>query len=254
MTTDVAALDKEVLTGIMKEITLRNLPHWLEEFENGKTLTGSTSNLKMTYEEFLEWADEDTLAEWVDGEVVMSSPASLQHQDITDFLTSILRLFVEHYHLGIVISAPFQMKLKQGREPDILYISNDHRELLKRTFLQGPADLVVEVTSPESVERDRGTKFLEYEAGGVAEYWLIDPLRRQAECYQLNEQGRYAIAFSGASGIYRASVLPGFWLQIEWLWQDPLPDVARIAWQIIGVKGLRQILSELEQQESERDL
>ena len=31
---------------------------------------------KMTYEEFLAWADEDTLAEWVDGEVVMTSPAS----------------------------------------------------------------------------------------------------------------------------------------------------------------------------------
>ena len=40
---------------------------------------------KMTYEEFLAWADEDTLAEWVDGEVVMTSPASNRHQDLTAF-------------------------------------------------------------------------------------------------------------------------------------------------------------------------
>lgn len=250
MAADVVVLDKESLAGILKDITFQYLPHWLEEFGNGKTFTRSVSKQKMSYEAFLEWADEDTLAEWVDGEVLMSSPASLWHQDITDFLTSILRLFVEHYHLGIVISAPFQMKMKQGREPDILYISKDHVDRLKKTYLEGPADLVVEIVSPESIERDRGAKFVEYEAGGVAEYWLIDPMRHQAECYQLGEQGQYAIALSGSSGIYRANVLPGFWLQIEWLWQSPLPDVARTAWQIIGVNGLRQVLSELEQRET----
>jgi hypothetical protein len=34
----------------------------------------------MTYAEFLDWADEDTLAEWVNGKVIMTSPASLRHQ------------------------------------------------------------------------------------------------------------------------------------------------------------------------------
>ena len=35
---------------------------------------------EMTYQEFLNWADEDTLAEWVNGKVIMTSPASLRHQ------------------------------------------------------------------------------------------------------------------------------------------------------------------------------
>lgn len=249
MATDVVVLDKEALTGILKDIAFQHLPHWLEEFGNGKTFTRSASKQKMSYETFLEWADEDTLAEWIDGEVFMSSPASLQHQDMTDFLTSILRLFVEHYYLGIVISAPFQMKMKQGRQPDILYISKDHTDRLKKTYLEGPADLVVEIVSPESIERDRGAKFIEYEAGGVAEYWLIDPMRHQVECYQLDEHGQYAIAFSGSNGMYRSNVLLGFWLRIEWLWQSPLPNVARTAWQIIGLDGLRQVLRDLEQLE-----
>jgi len=51
---------------------------------------------RMSYEEFLQWADEDTLAEWVDGEIIMTSPASKRHQDIADILTSVLRSFVEH--------------------------------------------------------------------------------------------------------------------------------------------------------------
>ncbi len=57
---------------------------------------------KMTYEEFLAWADEDTLAEWVDGEVVMASPASDRHQDLVGFLESTLRPYVESHGAGIV--------------------------------------------------------------------------------------------------------------------------------------------------------
>jgi hypothetical protein len=37
------------------------------------------SKEKLSYEEFLDWCDEDTLAEWVDGEIIMYSPASLIH-------------------------------------------------------------------------------------------------------------------------------------------------------------------------------
>lgn len=83
---------------------------------------------------------------------------------------------------------------------------------------------VVEIVSPESVGRDRGEKFTEYEAAGIPEYWLIDPQRRWAEFYRL-EGERYRLAFQGTEGRYASTVLPGFWLQVEWLWQDPLPPV-----------------------------
>jgi len=184
----------------------------------------------MTYEEFLAWADEDTLAEWVVGEVVMYSPASNKHQDIVDFLVSVLRPFVEGHQLGIVRSAPFQMKLQHGREPDLLFVAQTHLARLKETYLDGPADLVVEIVSPESVGRDRGEKFYEYETGGVREYWLLDPDRRWAEFYHLGEDTLYRVAFSGREGVYRSEALSGFWLRVEWLWQEPLPktlDVLR---------------------------
>jgi len=184
-----------------------------------------TTPRKMTYEEFLAWADEDTLAEWVDGEVIMYSPANKRHQDIAGFLESVMRSFVEVRQLGVVLSAPFQMRLvDSGREPDLLFVAVDHLERLKETYLDGPADLVVEIASPESVGRDRGDKFYEYAQGGVPEYWLIDPEMEWAEFYQL-EEGRYRVAFSGKEGRYEALALPGFWLQVEWLWQEPLPKV-----------------------------
>jgi Uma2 family endonuclease len=193
---------------------------------------------KVTYEEFLAWADEDTWAEWVNGEVFILTPASNQHQDFSDFLTALFRFFVEAHRLGIVRSAPFQMKTAPdlpGREPDILFVARANLGRLKNSYLEGPADLVVEIISPDSRARDRGEKFYEYEQGGVREYWLLDHLRRQAEFYQLGPDGIYHVVPVGADGIYRSAVLEGLWLKVEWLWQEPLPSLMSVLreWQLV---------------------
>lgn len=192
---------------------------------------------RMTYEEFLDWAGEDTLAEWVDGEVVFLSPAGNAHQDIAGFLTSTLRIYVEHGHLGIVRSAPFQMKLERGREPDLLFLAEEHKDRLTPGHLAGPADMVVEVmsTEPSDRARDRGEKYFEYERGGVREYWLIDPDRRKAEFYCLDDRGVYQLVPVGEDGIFRSRVIEGLWLRVGWLWQTPLPGVLEVLaeWGII---------------------
>src|SRR5256885_1017633 len=85
-----------------------------------------TSLPRMTYEEFLEWAD-GIRAEWVDGEVIVTSPAAVSHQQILGFLAASLRLLAEQNNLGEVLTA-FQMRLRtrpSGREPDVLFIARD---------------------------------------------------------------------------------------------------------------------------------
>lgn len=167
----------------------------------------------LTYEEFLDWADEDTHAEWVDGEVVMPSPASERHQDIVRFLTALLSGYAEFRDLGKVYPAPFQMRLERsGREPDVLFVSNAHLDRIKKTYLDGPADLVIEVISPESVGPDRGEKFYEYQKADIPEYWLIEPESGRAEFYQLNDQGEYRLIEPGPDGRYQSRALSGFWL------------------------------------------
>ena len=200
-----------------------------------EALQASSKPLKMTYEEFLAWAGEDTLAEWVNGEVIMVSPASDRHQDLSDFLTSILRIYTEAHGLGAIRSAPFQVRLaRSGREPDLMFIAREHQDRLKENYLDGPADLVVEIVSPDSVGRDRGEKFYEYEEAGIPEYWLLDPQRGRAEFYQ-RQGDRYHLAFEGREGEYRALMLPGFWLRVEWLWQQPLPSPIRALAEIVGM-------------------
>jgi len=183
---------------------------------------------KMTYGEFLDWADEDTHAEWVDGEVVFMSPVSDAHQEISGFLLRVISEFVEVHQLGKVRYESFQMKLvttPRGREPDILFIGNEHLSLLKPNYLDGPADLAVEIVSPDSIDRDRVKKFAEYQGGGVREYWLIDPLMRDAGFFLLDDKGRYQSVPTDVDGIYHSTVLEGLWLKTDWLWQSPSPPM-----------------------------
>ncbi len=185
--------------------------------------------LKMTYEEFLAWADEDVHAEWVDGEVIIHMTAKQRHQAVVGFLIELFGLFNQFFRVGRFLTAPYQMKLSpegSGREPDILFVAREHASRLTEEGVAGPADLVVEIVSDDSVTRDRVEKFEEYEQNGVPEYWIIDPRpkRRRAEFFQLDEHGQYQPVPVGQGGRYDSKVLPGFWLRVDWLWADELPD------------------------------
>ena len=183
---------------------------------------------RMTYEEFLDWADEDTHAEWVDGEVIFMSPVSNLHQDVGAFLLQCLLFFVQERELGVVRYESFQMKSGPklpGREPDILFVSNERMANLRNSHLAGPADLVVEIVSPESVRRDTVDKFSEYQEAGVREYWLLDPLLKRATFYQRGEGGLFRPASPDDDGIYRCAVLDGFWFKVSWLWEEKLPTL-----------------------------
>lgn len=185
---------------------------------------------KLSYEEFLRQYDEDTRAEWVDGEVVLLTPASDRHQDLSDFLTTVLRTYVEVKKLGRVRSAPFQMRLSttlSGREPDLLFVAKEHLDRFRENYLDGPADLVIEIVSPESRLRDRGEKLAEYEAAGVREYWLLDPDEKRADFYVLGDDGRYERR-RPQRGRYLSEVLIGFELNVAWLWEEPLPPVLSV--------------------------
>ena len=185
---------------------------------------------RMTYEEFLEWAD-GVRAEWVDGEVIVMSPTSDPHQSLMAFLGALFLHFVEARQLGRIFLPPFQMKLSSrpsGREPDLLFIARDKLDRLKRTFLDGPADLVVEIVSPDSQARDRGDKFYEYEEAGVLEYWILDQTRKRAEFYHLGNDGTFKLIDADENGVYQSKALEGLWLKVDWLWQDPLPTLMSV--------------------------
>ncbi len=188
-------------------------------------LRSRNSKLRMTEEEFVAWCDEDTRAEFVDGEVIRLSPESLQDEQLRWFVGSVLRTFVEQRGLGIVSGPNFQTRLRVGlrRIPDLIFVSQERAHLLQRTHLEGAPDLAMEIVSPDSVARDWRDKYLEYERAGVREYWVIDPQSRQVELYCLHK-GQF-VARRKKQGAYHSEVVKGFHLRPEWLWQQPLPAV-----------------------------
>lgn len=166
--------------------------------------------------------------EWVDGEVITYMPAVYAHQDIVLFLAALLRQFASLLDLGVIIVAPFEVKLwpdGPAREPDVLFVSQSNQANLTDKRYTGGPDLVIEVISPGSVRTDRVTKFAEYEQAGVKEYWLIDPRPHQQQAdFYVWQEGVFAPAGLDDNGHFHSTTLPNFWLNPDWLWQKQLPD------------------------------
>jgi len=201
----------------------------------GSLMDSPPSRIKMAYAEFLEWHPEAQMAEWVDGEAFIMAPPSTRHQDLTLFLGSILRFYVESRGAGRVFIAPVQMKLgRSGREPDVLFVSNENKARVEGLYLNGPADLAVEIVSPESRGRDHKEKFREYEQAGVREYWIVDAANRLVQFYALGTSQTYA-SLPIAQDVFQSQVIQGLWLDVKWLWQDPLPTLMVVlkAWSLV---------------------
>ncbi|GAA4403233.1 Uma2 family endonuclease [Nibrella viscosa] len=140
--------------------------------------------------EFREWLRDDFKAEFINGEVIMHSPAKRRHLNATDNLATLLRIFVNLHELGEVNTEKALVTLtRNDYEPDICFWNVKTAEAFHDDQMEHPApDLVVEVLSKSTAERDRGVKFEDYAAHGVKEYWIIDPTRQTVEQYQLDEE------------------------------------------------------------------
>src|SRR5437660_1043463 len=117
------------------EIRMRTGPMAIREFPtigSSKTSSlqstaGHLTRLKMTYEEFQTWTDEDIHAEWIAGEAIVHMPPTLEHQRLVEFLERLLALFVQFLYVGTVKIAPFEMRLGDNSfEPDIMVIKPEN--------------------------------------------------------------------------------------------------------------------------------
>ena len=190
---------------------------------------------KISFEEFLTKFDGKH-AEWIDGEVIEFMSASYKHQDLSDFLGAVLRVFVEEKDLGIIVTAPMTIRLSdRGREPDLFFVAKNRLDSLKKNYFDGAPDLIIEIISPESRGRDRGDKFYEYEIAGVREYWIIDYEREKVEFYNLEKDGFFQMVYADENNIFHSQVLSNLRLNVAWLWQEKLPNLLQVMkeWELV---------------------
>ena len=175
----------------------------------------------VSYEDFLQ-AYAGVRAEWVDGKVVEMSPQTDRHLLIAGFLYKAISGFVAQKGIGgLVGQAGFQVRLsaKVAREPDVFYLAAENEHRFKRTFVDGPVDLAVELISPDSRVRDRRDKFVEYAQSGVREYWIIDPDAETVEVFRL-ASGAYEPVPPGNPPRVASEVIPGLWIDPAWMWTE----------------------------------
>ena len=184
---------------------------------------------RLTEEEFLNWCDEDTKAEWVDGKVILMSPANVMHILLSGFFYRVLADFVDHHRLGNAFHADLMIRVYGGRLriPDLSFVTNDRMSIVGDQLCDGAPDLLVEVVSPDSIDRDWHEKYAEYAAAGVAEYWIVDPLQDRLAAFTLSGGKRYS-PIAETNGRIASLVVPGFYLRPAWLFGEEPPEVDEV--------------------------
>jgi Uma2 family endonuclease len=169
--------------------------------------------------------------EWIEGYVI-KMPGELKHNEILYHLYTFILTYLSLRPIGRIVGQPFVMYLsafpRRRRLPDILIILATNPHELKPTFMDGPADICIEIVSEESVKRDYEEKFTEYEIGGVGEYWIIDSKKQETRFYVRDEDGKYTLKSLDTQENYTTPLLPGLKLHIPTLWQEQLPGPVAI--------------------------
>ncbi len=167
--------------------------------------------VRMTAQEYLDWAvGQERDAELVEGRIILMPPGNIDHETLDEWLGRLFGNLVEQREIGRVLRnmAVRMTSVATFRVPDLLFITNQNVGRIKKTFIDGPPDLAVEIVSPDSSNRDRREKYHEYEAAGLREYWVLDPLYRTFDLYCLVD-GHYQATAADGDGRLASVVLPG---------------------------------------------
>ena len=173
----------------------------------------------LTAEDFLEWLEPGTCADLIDGEIAMHSPVSVRHADLLNFLDGILRLYVDRRRIGFLYREVVAVRLsvRNAFQPDLAFYRAERRTAIRDNHVEGAPDLVVEVLSPRTADRDTGPKFAAYERHGVLEYWILDPETLAHRFYR--RAGELLVEYAAGAAKIDSRAVPGFFVMREWL--DP---------------------------------
>ena len=134
--------------------------------------------VKLTYDDYCA-APAENRYELLDGELIMVAAPNIKHESVRSLLGHHLSNFIIDHGLGKLFYAPCDVMLSESDvvQPDLLFVSRKREHLLRDgQKVQGAPDLVIEILSPSTADRDRGKKLALYGRHGVTEYWLVDPI------------------------------------------------------------------------------
>lgn len=171
-----------------------------------------------TYDDWAQLPSNGWKYEVLNGELFMTSPPTVSHQDASDELLAQMRTYAKQRRLGKVFSSPIGVRLPTQPvpvQPDVLFVKKEHLSIVTKTYIEGAPDLVVEILSPSNWTYDRQEKFEVYRAAGVSEYWIVDYRAKSIEVFNL-DNGSYVLSGKFTSGQTAASTaLAGFSIPVD---------------------------------------
>jgi Uma2 family endonuclease len=137
--------------------------------------------------EVFESLPKGTLAQVINNNLIMTPSPDFWHQDLVTEIATQIRIYLKENPIGRVIVSPIDVYFGWNNvyQPDIVFLTNEQMAHIQDGKIQGAPALIVEVLSPGTEKYDRKEKKDVYEQSGVKEYWMLDPVSRKADGYQL---------------------------------------------------------------------
>jgi Uma2 family endonuclease len=166
--------------------------------------------LRFTYNDYL-LLPEDRRYEIIDGDLFMTPAPTPYHQLVSANLHSALRDVVLEHRLGRVLYAPCDVVLSPTDivQPDILFVAAARLSIIGEKYISAAPDLVVEILSPSTAERDQDLKRKLYARFGVREFWIADPEKKTVEVFVDTAEGFRRESLFGIGETLRSPLLPG---------------------------------------------
>jgi Uma2 family endonuclease len=144
------------------------------------------------YSDYLQWTFEG-MVELINGKIFKMVPApSTKHQRISLNLAIEIGNYLKKEACKLFV-APFDVRLSKFKEdklidsvvqPDLCIICDPTK--IDEKGCNGAPDMIIEILSPFSEERDRNLKFELYEKNAVKEYWIVQPNHEKISVFDLN--------------------------------------------------------------------
>lgn len=190
----------------------------------------------VNYETYRTLVADGEKADLIDGVIYMASPDTKLNNTLNVFLANLIDGFTTARNIeGFTFISRFSCKITDFRapEPDVGYVRPERVHLVQERHMLGGPDIAVEIVSRDSRSRDYREKCDLYQDAGVTEYWIIDPLKSRAEFLGLKD-GVYERLPLEEKHIFRCGVIPGFWLDVDWLFKKPLPRAYHCLQQLLA--------------------
>jgi len=185
---------------------------------------------RWTYEDYLRIPEDGRRYEVIRGFLYVTPAPSFDHQLSVTKISHFLTAFVDQNRLGVVLVAPFEIRLPRGIgnpvQPDVVFIRRERQPWRGDARFEGIPDLVVEVLSRGNWRFDRTTKLTAYRDAGIPEVWLVDPIARTVEVFALSpESWEYRLwERRGAGETVGSSVLDGLAIEVSLLFSEEPTD------------------------------